>query len=96
MAAAYFCWFSAINLMLISVFWTLMADIFSPGQATRLFAFIAAGGSLGAIMGPLITTSFVKIDGDGWAAVGGYCGVSGGDPAAASADAGKASCMSAD
>jgi AAA family ATP:ADP antiporter len=59
-AAAYFCWFSAINLILISVFWTLMADLFSAHQATRLFGFIAAGGSLGAIMGPIITTSLVE------------------------------------
>jgi AAA family ATP:ADP antiporter len=56
-AGAFFCWFSAINLILISVFWTLMADTFSADQAARLFAFIAAGGSLGAIMGPVITTS---------------------------------------
>jgi len=62
-AAAYFCWFSAANLILISVFWTFMADIFSAGQATRLYAFIAAGGSLGAIMGSIITTSFVEIVG---------------------------------
>ncbi len=59
-AAAFYCWFSVINLFLISVFWTLMADTFSPGQATRLFAFIAAGGSTGAILGPVITTSFVR------------------------------------
>ena len=62
-AAAYFCWFSAVNLILISVFWTFMADMFSAGQATRLYAFIAAGGSLGAIMGSVITTSFVEIVG---------------------------------
>ena len=59
-AAAYFCWFSAINLILISVFWTLMADTFSAGQATRFYAFIAAGGSLGAISGPLVTTGLVQ------------------------------------
>jgi AAA family ATP:ADP antiporter len=59
-AAAFYWLFSVINLLLISVFWTLMADIFSAGQATRLFAFIAAGGSTGAILGPLITTVFVK------------------------------------
>jgi ATP:ADP antiporter, AAA family len=59
-AASYYCWFSVINLFLISVFWTLMADTFSSGQATRLFAFIAAGGSTGAILGPIITTTFIK------------------------------------
>jgi AAA family ATP:ADP antiporter len=37
-----------------------MADTFSSGQATRLFAFIAAGGSIGAILGPVITTSLVR------------------------------------
>ena len=64
-AAAYYCWFSVINLFLISIFWTLMADTFSSGQATRLFAFIAAGGSTGAILGPLITTTFIKLIGVG-------------------------------
>jgi AAA family ATP:ADP antiporter len=55
LAAAYWGWFSAVNLLMISVFWSLMVDVFSPTQATRLFAFIAAGGSLGSIAGPLIT-----------------------------------------
>jgi AAA family ATP:ADP antiporter len=59
-AAAFFWWFSVINLYVISIFWTLMADTFSPGQATRLFAFIAAGGSTGAILGPVMTTTLVK------------------------------------
>ena len=69
-AAAYFCWFSTVNLILISVFWTFMADIFSARQATRLYAFIAAGGSLGAILGSIITTSFVQIIGmDGLLAI---------------------------
>jgi AAA family ATP:ADP antiporter len=74
-AAAYFWWFSVVNLFLISVFWTLMADVFSAPQATRLFAFIAAGGSLGAIAGPLITTSLVARVGVGGlllAAAGGF------------------------
>jgi ATP:ADP antiporter, AAA family len=52
---AYYVWFSVVNLFMISVFWTLMADTFSASQATRLFALIAAGGSLGAIAGPLVT-----------------------------------------
>jgi AAA family ATP:ADP antiporter len=64
-AAAFYWLFSVINLLLISVFWTLMADTFAPGQATRLYAFVAAGGSTGAILGPLITTAFVKTIGVG-------------------------------
>jgi AAA family ATP:ADP antiporter len=57
--AVYYTWFSVSNLFMISVFWSLMADLFVPEQATRLFALIAAGGSLGAIAGPLITRHFV-------------------------------------
>jgi AAA family ATP:ADP antiporter len=62
-AAAYYWWFSTINLILISVFWTLMADLFSAAQATRLFAFIAAGGEIGAIGGPLLTRSLAELIG---------------------------------
>jgi len=56
---AYYIWFSVVNLFMISVFWTLMSDLFSASQATRLFAFIAAGGSLGAIAGPLLIRALV-------------------------------------
>ena len=59
-AAGFYWLFSVINLLLISIFWTLMADTFAPGQAARLFAFIAAGGTIGAIFGPIITTAFVR------------------------------------
>jgi AAA family ATP:ADP antiporter len=74
-AAAYYWWFSAINLILISVFWTLMADLFSAPQATRLFAFIAAGGEMGAIAGPIVTrfsAEAVGIDGLMLLAIAGF------------------------
>ena len=44
---SYYVWFSVANLFMISVFWSLMVDVFSAAQATRLFAYIAAGGTLG-------------------------------------------------
>ncbi len=56
---SYYVWFSVANLFMISVFWSLMVDVFSPSQATRLFAYIASGGALGAIGGPLLTRIFV-------------------------------------
>lgn len=59
-AAAYYWWFSVVNLFMISVFWSLMVDLFAPGQAMRLFAIIAAGGSTGAIAGPVMTRIFVN------------------------------------
>ncbi|NNG11714.1 MAG: MFS transporter, partial [Halobacteria archaeon] len=56
-ARAFFIWASVFNLFVVSVFWSFMADIFSNAQARRLFGFIAAGGTAGALTGPLLTTS---------------------------------------
>lgn len=63
LAAGYYWWFSVVNLFMISLFWSLMVDLFAPAQATRLFAAVAAGGSTGAILGPTITTLFVELVG---------------------------------
>lgn len=54
-AGAYFVWFSVVNLYMVSVFWSLMVDVFSASQATRLFPLIAGAGEIGAIAGPLLT-----------------------------------------
>ena len=56
-ARAFFIWVSLFNLFVVSVFWSFMADIFRNEQARRLFGFVAAGGSLGALLGPTITAS---------------------------------------
>jgi AAA family ATP:ADP antiporter len=53
-AAGFYVWVSTFNMLIISVFWTFMADIFSRAQAQRLFGFIAAGGTIGGIVGPAI------------------------------------------
>jgi AAA family ATP:ADP antiporter len=60
LATSYYVWFSVVNLFMVSVFWSLMVDVFSPDQATRHFATIASGGALGAIAGPLLTRLLVK------------------------------------
>ncbi|HYZ90166.1 MAG TPA: MFS transporter [Myxococcales bacterium] len=59
-ARAFFIWTSVYNLFVVSVFWSFMADIFRHEQGTRLYGFIAAGGSAGALAGPLLTTFLVK------------------------------------
>jgi AAA family ATP:ADP antiporter len=59
-AAAFFVWVSTFNILIISVFWTFMADLFSRTQAKRLFGFVAAGGTIGGIVGPAIATFLVK------------------------------------
>jgi AAA family ATP:ADP antiporter len=56
-ARAFFIWVSLFNLFVVSVFWSFMADIFRNEQARRLFGFVAAGGSLGALLGPTLTAS---------------------------------------
>ncbi len=53
---SFYVWISVFSLFHISVFWSLMSDIFSRPQATRLFGFIGAGASVGAIVGPSIPT----------------------------------------
>lgn len=57
---AYFIWFSVVNLFMVSVFWSLMVDLFTPSQAPRVFGFIAAGSSTGAIAGSLVTRFAVE------------------------------------
>jgi AAA family ATP:ADP antiporter len=51
----FFVWISVFNLFAVSVFWSFMADLFSSEQGKRLFAYIAAGGSAGALAGPALT-----------------------------------------
>lgn len=53
-ARVFFVWLSVFNLFVISVAWSLMADVFRTEQAKRLFAFIAAGASAGGLSGPLL------------------------------------------
>jgi len=60
-ARVFFVWLSVFNLFVVSVFWSFMADIFRPEQGTRLFSIIAAGGSTGAMVGPLVTTGLTYV-----------------------------------
>jgi AAA family ATP:ADP antiporter len=59
-AQVFFVWLSVFNFFAVAVFWGLMADLFNHEQGKRLFGFIAAGGSAGAIVGPLFTTLIVQ------------------------------------
>ncbi len=57
--AFFYVWISVLNLMLVSVFWSFLLEMFSSEQVRRLFGFIAAGGTLGALIGPLTTRLIV-------------------------------------
>jgi ATP:ADP antiporter, AAA family len=56
----FFIWVSAFNLFVISMFWQLNVDVFSPEQGQRLFGLIAAGATLGAIVGSGVTASLAR------------------------------------
>ncbi len=56
-ARVFFVWISVFNLFAVSVFWSFMADLFTAERGKRLFGFIAAGGTAGALAGPAITIS---------------------------------------
>jgi AAA family ATP:ADP antiporter len=59
-ARIFFVWVSVFNLFAISVFWSFMADLFNTEQAKRLVGFISAGGTAGALCGPMLTWLLVK------------------------------------
>ena len=59
-AQVFFVWISVFNLFAVSVFWSFMADLYDSEQGKRLFGFIAAGGSAGALLGPGIATTLAE------------------------------------
>jgi AAA family ATP:ADP antiporter len=57
---AFFIWISVFNLFVVSVFWALIVDIFGSKDGKRLFGFIAAGATIGAIVGSGLTASLAR------------------------------------
>jgi AAA family ATP:ADP antiporter len=58
--AAFFIWVAVFNLFAVSVFWSYMADVFSNEDAKKVYGYIGAGGTIGALAGPLITRLLVE------------------------------------
>jgi AAA family ATP:ADP antiporter len=56
----FFIWVSIFNLFVVSVFWGLIVDVFNAEQGKRLFGFIAAGATLGGIVGSSLTAALAK------------------------------------
>ena len=55
-----FVWISFFGVFATTVFWSVVADLFSSQQAKRLFGFIAAGGTAGALGGSLIASQLAS------------------------------------
>jgi AAA family ATP:ADP antiporter len=54
-ARFFYVWISVFNLLVVSVFWTLMVDRMDDERARRLFGIVAAGGTTGGLVAPLLT-----------------------------------------
>src|ERR1700722_20282248 len=66
----FFIWTSIFNLFVVSIFWQMIVDIFTSEQGKRLFGFIAAGATLGAISGSAFTVSTIEHMAPGYLMVG--------------------------
>ncbi|WP_130930608.1 MFS transporter [Pseudomonas sp. Sample_24] len=53
----FFVWISIYNLFIVSIFWSVLVDRFTSEQGRRLFGCIAAGGTLGTFIGPLLAAT---------------------------------------
>lgn len=56
----FFIWASVFNLFVVSIFWAFMVDVFNSEQGKRLFGFLSAGATLGAVLGSTITAMLVE------------------------------------
>ncbi len=56
----FYIWAAVFNLFVVSVFWGFLADVFNSEQSRRLFGFIAAGGTIGGIVGSSLTSALVE------------------------------------
>jgi len=55
----FYVFISVLNLFIVSVFWSFLVELFDSSQAKRLFGTIAAGGTAGALTGPILTDLLV-------------------------------------
>ena len=55
---SFYVWVSVFSLFHISVFWSFMSELLNKEQAGRLFGIIAAGASVGGLIGPSIPSFF--------------------------------------
>ncbi|MEQ1911938.1 MAG: MFS transporter [Vicinamibacterales bacterium] len=55
----FFIWTSVFNMFVVSIFWSVMADVFSSEQGKRLFGLVGAAGTIGGITGSAVTSFLV-------------------------------------
>ncbi len=50
----FFLWVGIFNLMIVAQFWSFANDLYTKEQGERLFAIVAVGASLGAVLGSIL------------------------------------------
>ncbi len=55
----FFVWVGIFNVMIIAQFWSLANDVYTPEEGRRLFAIIAFGSTVGAIVGATVVENLV-------------------------------------
>jgi len=61
----FFVLISVLNLFIVSLMWSFLLELYTAEQTKRLFGFIAAGGTTGALAGPYLTSHLVGVIGNG-------------------------------
>ncbi|MFN0059911.1 MAG: NTP/NDP exchange transporter [Planctomycetota bacterium] len=56
----FFVWLTVFNVLIVAVFWSVLVDLFNKDQGRRLFGFIAAGGTFGALSGSIVTSTVAQ------------------------------------
>jgi AAA family ATP:ADP antiporter len=59
----FFLWAGIFNLMIVAQFWSFANDLYTKEQGERLFAIIAFGASLGAVLGSVIAGHLIPLTG---------------------------------
>jgi AAA family ATP:ADP antiporter len=57
----FFLWVGIFNLMIVAQFWSFANDVYTKDQGERLFAIVAFGGSLGAVVGSAVTGRLIPV-----------------------------------
>src|SRR5699024_10333360 len=61
LGVVFFTWVSVFNLFVVSLFWSLMADLWTSLQARRRLPLLAFAGMLAALAGPPLTRAFAAV-----------------------------------
>ena len=59
----FFLWVGVFNSMIVAQFWSFANDIYTKEQGERLFAIVAFGGSLGAVVGSAMAGKLIPVIG---------------------------------